>query len=70
MLTLFQRLISAVAGPDVETDPDESLWSPSGWSEAATGKGENAQFRAPVEVEAPPTLETAMPGQGTHRSAA
>ena len=62
MLKAFQRLLKELANPDVGGDPDESLWSPSGWSEAATGKDDSRRFRAPVEFEAPPQ-PTAQPSK-------
>ena len=36
MLQLLQDLVRDLVNPQLGA-PDESLWSPSGWSEAATG---------------------------------
>lgn len=52
MLRLLQDLVRDLVNPTVGADPDESLWSPSGWSEAATGPSvEHAELgAAPMAV--------------------
>ena len=37
MLRLLKDLMRDLVSPNLNAEPDESLWSPSGWSEAATG---------------------------------
>jgi len=65
MLRTIARLVRELArSQPVTTELDESLWSPSGWSTAATGANAGPQFYAVSQplVEAPETL-FAQPSQ-------
>jgi hypothetical protein len=62
MLRAFQRLFRELAKPDAGIfEPDESLWSPSGWSEAATGPNAGPQYYAAQH----PTVEAPVPVNST-----
>ena len=51
MLRLLQDLVRDLVNPNVGTDPDESLWSPSGWSEGVAA-------REPELLNAPKAVNT------------